>query len=177
LIFALFLASILQIVTVAQATIPRYAIVIDAGSTGTRAFVFQEHNFDEDDRVIQSIPCGKERMGLSSFAGNHSAVTSLFSTLLSNAAAIIPPMYHRSTSLYVRGTAGMRLMEKRSHDALWAAVVRQLRRDPSVPFHIDRRNFGTISGHEEAFYAVLASNYIAGSIDGNLRYGLLHCLL
>eukprot|EP00428_Durinskia_dybowskii_P066965 CAMPEP_0170365636 /NCGR_PEP_ID=MMETSP0117_2-20130122/6004_1 /TAXON_ID=400756 /ORGANISM="Durinskia baltica, Strain CSIRO CS-38" /LENGTH=547 /DNA_ID=CAMNT_0010620199 /DNA_START=104 /DNA_END=1747 /DNA_ORIENTATION=+ len=156
--------------SVANKNQPTYAIVVDAGSTGTRAFVFQEYLTDENERVIQSYSCGKERMGLSSFVNNPRAASELFTgSLLRTAADIIPSKYHSSTSVYVRGTAGMRLLESKDQEFLWDALVHQLKQSPEVPFHIDRKNFGTISGHEEAFYAVMASNYIAGSIDGNLR--------
>jgi Golgi nucleoside diphosphatase len=161
----------------------RYAIVVDAGSTGTRAFVFHKVGVDNVTDVIRGYPCGKERSGLSSFSTNHSAVEHLFTSLLQTAASIIPAQFHSSTAVYVRGTAGMRLLELPDQDALWDSTVRMLKKSTDVPFLIDRKNFGTITGHQEAFYAVLASNYIAGSIDGQLRYVLvctivvfLHCV-
>jgi hypothetical protein len=151
----------------------RYAIVVDAGSTGTRAFVFHKVGVDNVTDVIRGYPCGKERSGLSSFSTNHSAVEHLFTSLLQTAASIIPAQFHSSTAVYVRGTAGMRLLELPDQDALWDSTVRMLKKSTDVPFLIDRKNFGTITGHQEAFYAVLASNYIAGSIDGQLRYVLV----
>jgi Golgi nucleoside diphosphatase len=131
--------------------------------------VFQESVIESGERRIVSISCGKERLGLSSFAQNHSAAALLFTNLLENAAAVIPQQYHEYTSLYVRGTAGMRLLGSAEQETLWDATVLQLKNTARFPFKIDRKNFGTISGHQEAFYAVLASNYIAGSIDGDRR--------
>lgn len=151
-----------------RCTATRYAIVVDAGSTGTRAFVFQEVYYEEE-RIIQTFPCGKERMGLSSYAANLTSVAELFIPLLRTAAKNIPVNYHRITSLFVRGTAGMRLLSDGEQNALWDSLVFQLKNRRDIPFHIDRKNFGTISGYQEAFYAVLASNYIVGSIDGNRK--------
>lgn len=148
---------------------PHYSIVIDAGSTGTRAFVFHESKSEDGSLLIKSYSCGKERMGLSSFSSNHSALDQLFTNLLATAASIIPSHFHRRSALYIRGTAGMRLLDEHDQDRLWDSTVLYLKNRADVPFLIERKNFGTISGHQEAFYAVLASNYIAGTIDGELR--------
>ena len=43
-----------------------------------------------------------------------------------------------------------------------------LENNPLIPFIIKKENFGTIDGYSEGYYAVLASNFIAGRIDGNL---------
>lgn len=151
-----------------------YAVVIDAGSTGTRAFVFKLDVEEGSERVINSFSCGKERVGLSSFVGNPSAASDMFTDLLNKAAAIVPDHLHSQTSLFVKGTAGMRLLSEPDQELLWSVLVSELQHRADVPFNIDRKNFGTISGHQEAFYAVLASNYIVGSIDGQLRY--VYCL-
>lgn len=147
----------------------QYAVVIDAGSTGTRAFVFKLDVEEGNERVISSFSCGKERVGLSSFVGNPSAASDMFTELLNKAAAIVPDHLHSQTSLFVKGTAGMRLLSEADQELLWSVLVHDLQLRSDVRFNIDRKNFGTISGHQEAFYAVLASNYIVGSIDGQLR--------
>lgn len=148
----------------------QYAVVIDAGSTGTRAFVFMVDTDKNGERVVNSFSCGKQRVGLSTFAGRPSEANEMFTPLLSKAATIIPAHLHSRTSLFVKGTAGMRLLSEPDQEVLWATLVNDLHQREDVPFIIDRKNFGTISGHQEAFYAVLASNYIVGSIDGKLRY-------
>lgn len=146
-----------------------YAVVVDAGSTGTRAFVFKIDVDENQERTVHSFSCGKERQGLSSFSGRPSNASDMFTTLLSNAVAIVPAHLHGQTSLFVKGTAGMRLLSEPDQELLWTTLVHDFKLRSDVPFIIDRHNFGTISGHQEAFYAVLASNYIVGSIDGHLR--------
>ena len=146
-----------------------YAVVIDAGSTGTRAFVFTTDLLPDGSKIFHGYPCGKSRLGLSSFAGNHSGASEMFLPLLDVASKFVPVEHHKTTPLFVKGTAGMRLLDEASQERLWDSLVHYLRRNKDIPFHIDRHNFGTISGHQEAFYAVLASNYIIGSIDGNLK--------
>jgi Golgi nucleoside diphosphatase len=147
----------------------RYAIVVDAGSTGTRAFVFKLDRYEDGRQIVHSYSCGKARYGLSAFADRLEEAHEMFHPLLQKAAEFVPVNFHRKTPLYVKGTAGMRLLEEDRQEKLWSTLVRDLKHHSKFRFNIQRENFGTISGHFEAFYAVIASNYIIGSIDGNLR--------
>ena len=146
-----------------------YTLVIDAGSTGSRAYIFV---YEDDDvletRSVRSIQGKKAVPGLSSFSSHPQGVTDYFEPLFLHAVDIIPPEYHNETLVYIKGTAGMRLLKEEEQDAIWDSLVQGLAEHHNVPFIIQKENFGTIDGHREAYYAVLASNYIAGSIDGNL---------
>ena len=62
-----------------------------------------------------------------------------------------------------------RLIPEEQQKAIWDALIKGLVNDETIPFHIAPEDFGTIDGYYEAYYAVLASNYIAGRIDGHLR--------
>jgi hypothetical protein len=66
----------------------------------------------------------------------------------------------------------MRLLPEDDQVALWNLLYEGLCSDPIISslFDLQRGNFGTISGNTEAYYAILAANYVAGNIDGNLRY-------
>lgn len=147
-----------------------YAMVIDAGSTGSRAFVFQYLDDNEKgSRVVKSIKGKRATPGLSTFAQNLDGVMDYFEPLFLNAIKTIPPAYHNETLVYIKGTAGMRLLRPEDQNAIWDSLVRGLADHPEIPFIIQKENFGTIDGRMEAYYAVLSSNYIAGGIDGNLR--------
>lgn len=146
-----------------------YAVVVDAGSTGTRAFVYKIQIDSTGGRVVHGYSCGKERLGLSSYANSPADASHMLTTLLEKAAAIVPSKLHAQTRLYVKGTAGMRLLADESQESVWSTLVHSLQNRNDVNFKVSRKNFGTISGHQEAYYAVLASNYIVGSIDGELR--------
>jgi Golgi nucleoside diphosphatase len=145
-----------------------YAVVIDAGSTGSRCFVFHVMIDYDDNRDVTSASCGKVIPGLSTFIDNPDDASAYLAPLLQNAAKMIPQVHHLSTHIYIKATAGMRLLSKDVQHKLWEALVRGANRSPDIPFIISEEHIGTIDGHQEAFYAVLASNYIAGSIDGNL---------
>lgn len=147
-----------------------YAVVVDAGSTGSRGFVYKLR-FSSDGQTRASISaesCGKVRPGLSSFVSNPEAVVEYFMPLIIQAKSLVPTQHLHDTALYIKGTAGMRILSDDEQYRLWQEVERGLRAHADVPFVVAAPNLGTISGHMEAFYAVLASNYIAGSIDADL---------
>ena len=153
----------------AESTKESYAIVVDAGSTGSRAFIFRFSLDDEGKRSINSIKGMKVMPGLSSFS-NSSAddiVGYLLPTFL-DAALIIPESCHESTRVYIKGTAGFRLLPDEDQYHIWNCLHHGLQSTSLVPFVIEKENLGTIDGYYEAYYAVLASNYVAGSVDGDL---------
>lgn len=149
--------------------VDNYAIVIDAGSTGSRCFVFRVVLDFEDDRTVTGFPCGKVVPGLSSFADYPEKSGEYLAPLLINAAGIIPSSKHATTVVHIKATAGMRLLPEEIQQKILHSLVQDLNNRMDVPFSISDYNVGTINGHEEAFFAVLASNYIQGSIDGNLQ--------
>jgi Golgi nucleoside diphosphatase len=146
-----------------------YAIVIDAGSTGSRCFVFHVTIDEHSHRNVSSHPCGKVVPGLSSFASHPVDSSDYIAPLLSIAASRIPAAFHSRTTVHIKATAGMRVLSELRQSIIWNSLVEGLNRRPDIPFKVSMENVGTIDGHAEAFFAVLASNYIAGSIDGNLQ--------
>lgn len=147
-----------------------YAVIIDAGSTGSRSFVFQfTVNPETGDRSITTISAKKVMPGLSTFGSHPEDAVSYMKPLLLDAASVIDKKDHSRTKVHIKATAGMRLIPQEEQDAIWSALIEGLAREEDIPFRIEPENFGTIDGYFEAYYAVLASNYIAGRIDGNLR--------
>lgn len=172
-------------------TIDDFAVVIDAGSTGSRCFVFHIvlystiknkygkiknptllealDNSYNDHRNISAYTCGKVIPGLSAFAEHPNDASAYIAPLLNIAASRIPIQYHYKTQVFIKATAGLRLLSDSKQQRLWHKLVQGLMQRDDMPFIINKDSVGTIDGHDEAFFAVLASNYIAGSIDGNLQ--------
>lgn len=146
-----------------------YAIVVDAGSTGSRAFIFRFSLDNDGRRSITSIKGMKVMPGLSSFSKSSAddVVGYLLPTFI-DAAVIIPKSCHKSTKVYIKGTAGFRLLPEEDQLYIWNCLHDGLQSNKRVPFVIEKENLGTIDGKFEAYYAVLASNYVAGSVDGDL---------
>ena len=73
----------------------------------------------------------------------------------------------------------MRLLDEIQQEHIWTSLyeglpVYETMGKKAIPFPIVQENLGVISGHSEAFYAVLSSNYIEGSIDSNLKYVIIY---
>ena len=166
------LASLFISLTVIANVFPQnhqdYAIVIDAGSTGSRAFVFTILSGPNGKERVSGETCGKIRPGLASFATNQTGIRDHLVPLLQECEKLVPYERRDEIDLFIKGTAGMRLLPSDDQQNLWSHIVTTLQNAPEILFKINPENFGTISGHMEAFYAVLASNYIAGNIDANL---------
>jgi len=175
-----------------------YSLLVDAGSTGSRAFVFHFTEVWEapakadnavsitallDDahdievkprtllsRTVVSLPGMKIKKGISTFANaaHWEDIVQHLLPIFVNASQTIPQDKWASTSVYMKGTAGMRLLPMQKQALIWSHVM-HLNQYPGNPFSIVSENLGTIDGSAEAYYAVLASNYIAKAIDGRLH--------
>lgn len=149
----------------------KYAVVIDAGSTGSRIFIYHFSTPSDGVPIVTSTTGGKVRPGLSSFADKRTDLGDYLMPLLKNTVKQIPEDRLAETELFIKGTAGMRLLSDFTQQQVWDAVYNDLTNTSicDIPLLYKRENFGSISGHNEAFYAVIASNYIAGRIDADLR--------
>ena len=168
---AVFVVVILSIALVSASTRQKesYAIVVDAGSTGSRAFIFRFSLDNEGRRSITSLKGMKSTPGLSSFSNSSAAeITGYLLPTFLDAAKIIPKSCHKATKVYIKGTAGFRLLLEEEQSHIWNCLHSGLDANRKVPFVIEKENLGTIDGYFEAYYAVLASNYVAGSVDGDL---------
>jgi len=166
----LLLLFVVVLVVAVRSQEESYAIVVDAGSTGSRAFVFRF--LLEDDgvtRKVESTKGEKVEPGLSSFVANPVAAAKYLAPVLQHAVRLIPPRFYASTNVYIKGTAGMRLLKEEDQKLIWRTLAHNLNAYASLPVYIEESNLGTIDGFNEAFYAVLSSNYIARTIDGNLH--------
>ena len=145
-----------------------YAVVVDAGSTGSRAFVFHKHFDASGASTVTSTKCLKVKPGLSSFFSDLDSIGEYLIPLFVDAARIIPTQYLNETSIHVIGTAGMRILPEDAQHDIWVAVKNELRGDSRFVFNHHLIEARTIDGHHEAFCGVLSSNFVIGSIDAAL---------
>lgn len=118
----LFLLFWCTICYLCQCEYSKYVVIVDAGSTGSRAFVV---NFSVDSNGIKSISTSKAKKltpGLSSFNKEPQNTVEYMMPVFLRAVELIPPESASTTVAYIRGTAGMRLLEENEQSAIWDAL-------------------------------------------------------
>ncbi|XP_065175882.1 ectonucleoside triphosphate diphosphohydrolase 7-like isoform X1 [Sycon ciliatum] len=172
-------ANVSRIATTSNtADAKRYAIVIDAGSSGSRVYVYEwpstsngrsllslKQKTDENGKLVTM----KTEPGLSSFRSTPQRAYSSLVPLLKLAASHIPSELHPTTNIYVLGTAGLRLVPARERNAILAAVFSRIR--AQYRFNIQADHVRVISGQMEGVFGWIAVNYalsrLSRSSDGN----------
>lgn len=157
----------------------RYAVMIDAGSSGSRVHIYVWPPHSGDLRQLLQIrmlhdELGKDVMakivpGLSSCAANTSSGFSYIQPLLNFAAEHIPSEKHKETPLFILATAGMRLLPKETQEA----ILNNLR--INIPLHFSflfsSNHVQVITGKEEGIYSWIAINYLLGRFDHTMDTG------
>ena len=149
-----------------------YVILCDAGSTGTRLYVYSlppapTSATTSHEVRIQEGP--KIRPGLSSQTPATAGTYLL--PAFEAALEMIPVEYHETTPVYVYATAGMRLLPDQLQEEIYDALALGLTSPDArgiVPFVVERENLGTIDGTDEGYFAALAVNYLSGVIGPDL---------
>ena len=138
----------------------RYAIVIDAGSTGSRIHIFKflvaggqlELQFDKFDQL---------KPGLSSYKDDPPKAAESLKLLLDLALETVPQKLQASTSIMVGATAGLRLLPDGKADIILGEVRAYLKKYPFA--HTDE-DIKILSGVDEGAFAWLTLNYLLGRL-------------
>lgn len=148
----------------------QYYVVVDAGSTGSRAFIYKKSqdgtvslaahpDMPKSPAILEVVP------GLSSYAESpEKAYDDTFHRLLKFAAAVIPSSKVSSTPLFVRGTAGLRRISAAHRQEIFHNLFARTRRDYDFQLSDGRdpgtavASFGILAGEMEGIYAWLAIN-------------------
>uniref|UniRef100_A0A8C9LAH2 Ectonucleoside triphosphate diphosphohydrolase 3 n=1 Tax=Pavo cristatus TaxID=9049 RepID=A0A8C9LAH2_PAVCR len=130
-----------------------YGIVLDAGSSRTTVYVYEWPAEKENDTgiVSQTFKCDVKGPGISSYEHNTGALAKPLDECLNKVKERIPVHLHKSTSIYLGATAGMRLL--RYSGSLNSCV--------SQPFRF--RGAHIITGPEEGVYGWITANYLMGN--------------
>nr|XP_023880379.1 probable apyrase 7 [Quercus suber] len=157
----------------------KFYVVLDCGSTGTRVYVYQasfDHNnagtlpialksFTEGIRKKPSSQIGRayDRMetepGFHKLVHNVTGLKGAIKPLIRWAEKQIPRNAHKSTSLFLYATAGVRRLPKADSEWLLDNARSILK---TSPFRCEKNCVKIISGAEEAYFGWIALNHRTG---------------
>ncbi|WVZ57110.1 hypothetical protein U9M48_007543 [Paspalum notatum var. saurae] len=141
----------------------RFSVVIDGGSTGTRAHVFASGLDGRPDLARSAVM--RVSPGLSSFAAEPARAGESLRPLIEFAREKIGAAGGDAAEAEVRlmATAGLRLLEERAQEAILASCRAVLR---ASGFRFEDAWAKVIPGSDEGIYAWVAANYALGRLGG-----------
>ncbi|XP_014899633.1 ectonucleoside triphosphate diphosphohydrolase 5 [Poecilia latipinna] len=142
-----------------------YAVMFDAGSTGTRihVYTFIQSNSEPlpvlDNEMFHSI-----KPGLSAYADHPETAGETVRMLLKVAKKTVPRLDWKRTPLVLRATAGLRLLPAAKAQALLDQV--QLVFDES-PFLVPDNSVSIMNGTNEGILAWISLNFLTGHLNSH----------
>lgn len=147
----------------------QYALMLDAGSTGSRIHIYKFHNCHasptlEYEVFKMTIP------GLSSYADDPVAAAKSLDVLMEEAVKVVPKQLQGCTKVAVKATAGLRLLGSDVSESILVAVRSRLK--DQYPFPLAGKDAVVImDGKDEGVYAWITANYLLGTIGGGVKDG------
>ncbi|KAL3837774.1 hypothetical protein ACJIZ3_022365 [Penstemon smallii] len=171
----------------------KFYVVLDCGSTGTRVYIYEASvNYEKDDNLpisLKSLPEGFKKKpgsengraynrmetepGFDKLVHNISGLRKAIKPLIHWAEKQIPKKSHKTTTLFLYATAGVRRLPSSDSEWLLNNAWSILK---SSPFLCKKEFIKIITGMEEAYYGWIALNYhtgVLGSIPRKETYGAL----
>ncbi|KAF8333433.1 nucleoside phosphatase family-domain-containing protein [Cantharellus anzutake] len=154
----------------------QYALMIDAGSQGSRIHVYKFNNCQAQSKLEYEV--FKElRPGLSAYASDPVAAAQSLDPLLEEAVKIVPHDVVSCTPVAVKATAGLRLLGADVSAEILRLVRSRIRTKYNFEMTSDDR-VAIMDGKDEGVFAWITSNYLLNTIGphvskGNPSYAVL----
>lgn len=110
----------------------QYALMIDAGSTGSRIHVYK-FNYCQASPMLEYEVFEQTRPGLSSFKDSPAEAAGSLNSLMDIAVKVVPESLQKCTPVAVKATAGLRLLGSKQSDAILKEVKHHLEGDYPFP--------------------------------------------
>eukprot|EP01088_Endostelium_zonatum_P011564 TRINITY_DN25711_c0_g1_i1.p1 TRINITY_DN25711_c0_g1~~TRINITY_DN25711_c0_g1_i1.p1 ORF type:complete len:495 (-),score=110.68 TRINITY_DN25711_c0_g1_i1:44-1528(-) len=142
----------------------KYVVFMDAGSTGTRIYVYTYPASSKIPLLLigsvnETRLDYRVRPGLATFGKNLSAIPEYLTPLLDFATKSVPQNQQATTPLYLTGTAGFRIINSSESDAIMA-VTQQFFQKSKFLFKFTR----VITGQEEGAFGWVSVNYLSNKL-------------
>ncbi|KIM29918.1 hypothetical protein M408DRAFT_303860 [Serendipita vermifera MAFF 305830] len=140
----------------------QWALMIDAGSTGSRIHVYKFNNCLSSPTYEYEV-FKMTRPGLSSFATNVQKAAESLDPLMQEAERVVPRALWKCTPVAVKATAGLRLLGATESDAILAAVKHRLQTTYKFPV-VSKDGVVIMDGKDEGVYAWITANYLLNAL-------------
>jgi hypothetical protein len=141
----------------------RYAVTVDAGSSGSRVHVhhyyYNHNNIPTFNPVSKTL---KVKPGLSTFIHTPKQGANSIKPLLEFAQDNIPEPYWENTPVFIKATAGLRAVDNTLAEQVLEECRNLLK---TFPFVFDPQHVRIISGTYEGIYGWVATNYLVGTFN------------
>ncbi|CAJ1793726.1 unnamed protein product [Sphenostylis stenocarpa] len=152
-----------KIFPIQEEAVTSYAVIIDAGSTGSRVHVFHFDQSLDLLRIGNDLEfSGKVTPGLSSYADVPKKAAESLIPLLDAAENVVPEDLHPKTPLKLGATAGLRLLEGDAAENILQAVRDMFKNRSTLNVQADAATI--IDGTQEGSYLWLTVNYLVGKL-------------
>lgn len=149
----------------------QYDIIVDAGSSGSRAYVYQIKNDNHDKKILDLFEVSN-KIPLASFSSNpQSSGTTGIAPLLDQAIAKLNLDYNitpNKVTTNVLGTAGMRLIPESIQTAIYQNVASTIK---NKGLRLGKTE--TITGQKEGVYSWADVNYLSGAFTTSNLQGII----
>lgn len=149
-----------------------YGIFIDAGSSGTRLWIYNWTTSYAPDKLpkIRGSVFMKDTPGLSDKADNTTEIRQIIHQMIEVAKGNISADQHWDTPIYVFATAGLRMLPEHKADSVTQFIYELLKDKTFNPFEFDdSANVRILSGEEEGVFAWLALNYLNDAFNKDTK--------
>lgn len=138
-----------------------YALMIDAGSTGSRIHVYTFSNCNPSPAALPKLEHEgffMTKPGLSSFAGKPKEAAESLRVLMEHAMEGIQASERSCTPVAVKATAGLRMLGDKESTQILNEVERWMNEE--WPFHVIDDGVVIMDGRDEGVYAWITINYV-----------------
>ncbi|KAL3480388.1 nucleoside phosphatase GDA1/CD39 [Aspergillus californicus] len=149
----------------------QYAMMIDAGSQGSRIHVYKFNNCgpspELENEVFEQTEKKQGGSGLSSYKTDAEGAAKSLDPLMEVAMRTVPEEYKRCSPVAVKATAGLRMLGPEMSEKILEAVRTRL--ETVYPFPVVSQEKGGVEimdGSDEGVYAWITTNYLLGKIGG-----------
>ncbi|THH32440.1 hypothetical protein EUX98_g1781 [Antrodiella citrinella] len=140
----------------------QYALMIDAGSTGSRIHIYKFNNCGASPSYEYEV-FKQTKPGLSKYEGRPLEAAQSLDELLDEAVRVIPVSLRACTPVAVKATAGLRLLGATQSEEILEAVRHRLHE--KYPFNLkDKDGVVIMDGSDEGVYAWITANYLLKTI-------------